>query len=70
MKPGTQATPEDKLYRRLKKTGQLCPAWKDFQVFYQDVGDIPDRHRLSRLNNKQKYGPGNVRWVKKRPSTP
>ena len=43
----------------------VCPQWKDFAVFYADVGPRPSpTHSIDRYpNNDGNYEPGNVRWA-------
>jgi hypothetical protein len=37
--------------------------WRDFQVFFAELGSRPSpKHSLDRINNDLPYGPGNCRW--------
>lgn len=41
--------------------------WKDFEVFFKEVGSKPTpKHTLERLDNTKPYGPGNVAWATRR----
>ncbi len=43
---------------------RVCSAWKDFSVFYRDVGARPSpRHQLDRENNSRGYTKSNARWA-------
>jgi hypothetical protein len=54
------------LQRRLNET---CSSWRArFANFLHDVGPRPSRlHILERLDPQHPYGPGNVRWARRRP---
>jgi hypothetical protein len=42
----------------------VCGAWKEFVVFYRDMGSRPSsRHTLDRENNDGNYEPSNCRWI-------
>lgn len=37
--------------------------WRDFMVFYAEMGGCPEGLSLDRIDNDRPYGPGNCRWV-------
>lgn len=40
------------------------PEWRDFQVFYRDMGPKPGvEFTLDRTDNRKAYGPDNCRWA-------
>jgi hypothetical protein len=42
----------------------VCPEWKNFTVFYADMGDPPSPiHQIDRIKNELGYFKGNCRWV-------
>jgi hypothetical protein len=52
-------------YHNYGKRGiTVCDRWKDFDLFYADVGDAP-RHdvQFDRMNNDGNYTPDNWRWA-------
>lgn len=57
-----------KFYNYGAKKVKVHPAWKDFSVFFRDVGKKPSpKHSLDRFPNKKgNYEPGNVRWATQR----
>ena len=56
---------KDKSYSSYGGRGiTVCKRWKDFQNFYDDMGEPPsDLHTLDRRNNDGNYEPGNCRWA-------
>ena len=72
-------TPEYKAYQSMhqrcynKKSKQykgwggrgidVCSEWHDFNKFYEDMGDRPEKHTLERLDNEKGYGPDNCIWA-------
>ncbi len=44
----------------------VCDRWKDFQNFYDDMGDRPGNdYELDRINNQEGYNPTNCQWIRK-----
>ncbi len=41
----------------------ICDRWFNFQSFFDDMGDRPDKHSIERKNNKGDYEPDNCIWV-------
>ena len=39
--------------------------WRDFSVFYAELGDKPEGYTLERVRNDLPYGPGNCSWIPK-----
>ena len=41
----------------------VCEEWKDFNVFFADMGSCPVNHELDRVNVNGNYNKENCRWV-------
>lgn len=55
--------PTDINYKRYGARGiGVHPRWHVFNKFRDDVGDIPPRKSLGRIDNNADYGPANCRW--------
>jgi len=48
-------------HARRSKTG-VIDEWKDFDTFVKEISPPPEHTRLTKLNNKEKLGPGNYEW--------
>jgi hypothetical protein len=45
---------------------KVCAEWRDFSVFYRDMGDRPGTgYSIDRRDNDGNYEPGNCRWATK-----
>lgn len=45
----------------------VCDRWRDFDLFYSDVGDKPfPGATIDRIENDAGYGPGNFRWASRK----
>jgi hypothetical protein len=43
----------------------ICDRWKDFNNFYEDMGDPPEGHTLERKDNNVGYAKDNCVWATK-----
>ena len=49
---------------RYQNVVRVCERWKDYRLFFADVGERPSPdHSLDRIDNAKGYEPGNVRWA-------
>lgn len=42
---------------------KVCKRWRDFVVFFSDMGEPPKGHSLDRKNNCDDYELSNCRWA-------
>src|SRR5262245_19906701 len=59
-----KSTKEYKYYGALGVS--ICDRWHDFENFYDDMGNVPEKLTIDRYPNKHgNYEPGNCRWATK-----
>lgn len=63
---GRCLSPEHPEFENYGKRGiSVCEKWRDFDIFFNDMGPRPSGTTLDRINFNKGYEPGNCRWANK-----